>query len=440
MNYINPLSTSASSMQTQLMDRPYENVTDFFLSIPDQKINLALPEFLTLGRDRSNTLSLTDACISSRHCRIERHGSKFILRDLRSRNGTYLNGSLVQEAILQPGDMITLGNTDIYIKSKTVAYPKSSLLSKNQEWSKQLQFLPSISQSIFPVLLQGPTGSGKEVLAQEIHKLSQRSQRKLVTLNCSAFTSTLFESQLFGHLEGSFTGASKERKGAFQEAHEGTLFLDEIGDLPLDLQPKLLRALENNEIIPVGSDKAIKVDVRIIAATHKDLNQMVNEGLFREDLLYRLQTFILRPPGLTDRLEDFDALLFGFAKEFKVRFSHNCIQELKTKKWPGNIRQLKQMVQRASVLFQGQTVHPEDIPMILSEPAKIKPTKALEDLIQAKTQSVNQGSIIKQFEKEMILERLAANNGNQRQTARELGIAKSTLNDRIKSYRRELEL
>lgn len=438
MSFTKPLS---SHLQTQLMDRPFENVTDFFISIPDLKIQLAVPEFLTLGRDRSNALVIPDACVSSRHCRIERHGSKYILRDLRSRNGTYLNNSLVQEAILQPDDIITLGNIDIHIKSKTVAYPKSSMTSKNPEWMKQLQFLPSIAQSPFPVLLNGPTGSGKEVLAKEIHQLSERRHKKLVTLNCSAFTSNLFESQLFGHLEGSFTGASKDRKGAFQEADEGTLFLDEIGDLPLDLQPKLLRALENNEIIPVGSDKAIQVDVRIIAATHKDLNQMVNEGLFREDLLYRLQTFIVKPPALRDRLEDFDHLIFNFAKEFKVRFSHNCIQELKAKRWSGNIRQLKQVVQRASVLFHAQTVQPEDIPTILNEDDKIKTTKALEDLIHSKEQNGSaQGSILKQFEKEMILERLAANNGNQRQTARELGIAKSTLNDRIKAYKKELQL
>ncbi len=432
---------TTSGAQTQLMDRPFEHVTDFFLSVPDQNLQLSLPEFLTIGRDRSNSLKINDPCVSSRHSRIERHGAKFILRDLRSRNGTHLNGSLVQEAILQHGDIITLGKTDILIQSKTMTYPKSQLQSKNTKWAQQLNFLPSISQSSFPVLLQGPTGSGKEVLAQEIHKLSQRSQKKLVTLNCSAFTSTLFESQLFGHLEGSFTGAHKDRNGAFQEAHEGTLFLDEIGDLPLDLQPKLLRALENSEIIPVGSDKPLHVDVRIIAATHKDLNQMVNDGLFREDLLYRLQTFILRPPSLTERIEDFDSLIFGFAKEFRVRFSHNCIQELKTKRWPGNIRQLKQMVQRASVLFQGQSINPEDIPLILNEPEKVEPTKGLEDLIQSQNKgTLGGGSLIKQFEKEMILERLAANKGNQRQTARELGIAKSTLNDRIKAYKKELHL
>lgn len=424
-------------MQTQLIDRPLERLTDIFILVPSQNTKLTLPEFLTIGRDRANSLPINDPCVSSRHCRIERHGKKFILRDLRSRNGTLLNGSLVQEATLQTGDIITLGKTELQIQSKTVAYPKTQLTSKNESWSKQLSILPSISQSDFPVLLQGPTGSGKEVLAQEIHKLSKRSSQKLVTLNCSAFTSTLFESQLFGHLEGSFTGATKDRKGAFLEAHEGTLFLDEIGDLPLDLQPKLLRALENHEIIPVGSDKSIKTDVRIIAASHKNLNKMVNEGLFREDLLYRLQTFTLTPPSLKERIEDFDHLIFSLAKEFRVRFSHNCIQELKAKKWPGNIRQLKQSVQRASVLFQGITVEPIDIPMIFDEPAPQKFSKNLEELIANRSKGVSSPSILKQFEKEMILERLAANDGNQRQTARELGIAKSTLNDRIKSYRSE---
>lgn len=427
------------SLKTQVIDRPYEKLTDFFIEIPSQNLKVSLPEFLTLGRDVSNAVIVHDPFVSTRHCRIERHQNKFILRDLRSRNGTFLNGSLISEAVLQPSDVITLGQTNILVQSKTVSYPKSNLQSKNTSWQQQINLLPAIAQSSFPVLLQGPTGSGKDILANEIHKLSERKYKKLITLNCSAFTSTLFESQLFGHLEGSFTGATKDRKGAFLEAHEGTLFLDEIGDLPLDLQPKLLRALENSEIIPVGSDKATKVNVRIIAASHKDLNQMVNEGLFREDLLYRLQTFTLKPPALSERMEDFDSLLFDLAKEYRIGFSHNAILEMKQKKWPGNIRQLKQTVQRASVLYKGRTVTPELLPMVMDESTETKSSKSLQDLINLRDKEAKSSpSILKQFEKEMILERLAANNGNQRQTARDLGIAKSTLNDRLKSYKNEI--
>jgi DNA-binding NtrC family response regulator len=205
----------------------------------------------------------------------------------------------------------------------------------------------------------------------------------------------------------------------------------------LDIQPKLLRALEYGEITPVGSDKAVKVDVRIIAATHKDLNQLVNEGKFREDLLYRLKTFVITPPSLTDRLEDFETIIFQLAKEFRVRFSHNAILKLKSMRWPGNVRQLRQTVQRASVLFQAKTIEPEHIEFIIDDD-KLKIQKSLEELIKPKNSDTSQ-PILKQVEKEIIIERLIANKGNQRQTAKELGIAKSTLHDKVKAYRQELE-
>lgn len=426
------------SMQTRQINEVYENLTDLFIEIPDLHIQKVLPNFLSIGREVSNSIPINDPFSSSRHCRIERKGDQFVIKDLRSRNGTFLNDTQVLEANLKHGDRIRIGQTQIIVKSETKAYPKTRLNSKNQGFRKQLESLPLIAQSDFPVLIMGPTGSGKELLAQEIHTLSDRHFETKINLNCSAFTPNLVESQLFGHTMGSFTGATKDRKGAFLEAHEGTLFLDEIGDLPLDIQPKLLRTLEYGEITPVGSDKSIKVDVRIVAATHKDLEQLVNEGKFREDLLYRLKTFVIRPPKLIDRLEDFESILFQFAKEFRVRFSHGAIQNLKNQIWSGNIRQLKQTVQRASVLFQAKTVGPEDIDEILDN--KINTNKgSLEELINRKAHPEFQKPILKQVEKEIIIERLIANKGNQRQTAKDLGIAKSTLHDKVKSYRLEMQ-
>lgn len=423
--------------QTRQINQAYETLTDFYIEIPDLHIQKVLPNFLTIGRDVSNSIPLNDPFSSSRHCRIEKKEHQFVIKDLRSRNGTFVNGTQVHEATLKHGDRIQIGQTHLVVKSETRAYPITKLTSKNETYQKQLENLPLIAQSDFPVLIWGPTGSGKELLAEEIHNLSTRNLESKVTLNCSAFTPNLVESQLFGHTTGSFTGATKDRKGAFLEAHEGTLFLDEIGDLPLDVQPKLLRALEYGEIIPVGSDKAIKVDVRIIAATHKDLNQLVNEGFFREDLLYRLKTFVITPPALIDRIEDFETILFQLAKEFRVRFSHNAILKMKECRWPGNIRQLRQTVQRASVLYQAKTIEPEDVDKIIDE-NKLKIPKSLDELIKTKSNSEPQ-PILKQVEKEIIIERLIANKGNQRQTAKELGIAKSTLHDKVKAYRLELE-
>ncbi len=426
------------NMQTRQISDVYENLTDLFIEIPDLHIQKILPSFLTIGRDQSNSIPVKDPFSSSRHCRIEKKDNYFVIKDLRSRNGTYVNGTQVLEANLKHGDQIQIGQTKLVVKSETKAYPKTRLQSKNSFYSKQLESLPLIAQSDFPVLLMGPTGSGKEVLAQEIHNLSTRNLESKVTINCSAFTPNLVESQLFGHIVGSFTGATQDRKGAFLEAHEGTLFLDEIGDLPLEVQPKLLRALEYGEIIPVGSDKTVKVDVRIIAATHKDLNRLVDEGKFREDLLYRLKTFIINPPALSSRIEDFESIFFQFAKEFRVRFSHNAILKMKGHSWPGNIRQLRQTVQRASVLYSCQTIEPDLVESILDDDES-KTQKGLSELIK-QTTNVTHQPILKQVEKEIIIERLIANKGNQRQTAKDLGIAKSTLHDKVKAYKLELEV
>lgn len=425
------------NMQTRIIQNTYQNFTDLYLEIPDLHIQKILPDFLSIGRENSNSVQISDSFLSSRHCRIEKKNNQFIIKDLRSRNGTFVNGTQVFEAQLKHGDLIQIGQTEILIKSETKSYPQTKLTSKNENFKKQLQNLPLIAQSDYPVLILGPTGTGKELIAEEIHQLSTRSLETKVNLNCSAFTPNLVESQLFGHITGSFTGATKDRKGAFMEAHEGTLFLDEIGDLPLDVQPKLLRALEYGEITPVGSDLPIKVDVRIVAATHKDLNQLVNEGKFREDLLYRLKTFVVTPPSLSQRPEDFETILFQLAKEFKVRFSHNAILKLKECAWPGNIRQLRQVVQRASVLYPGRSIEPELVDEIRGDD-KIKSNNSLEELIQKKNLSPQQ-PLLKQVEKEIIIERLLANKGNQRKTAKDLGIAKSTLHDKVKVYRLELE-
>lgn len=425
-------------MKTQILNGPYEHLTDFFIEIPQAQISQkTLPNFLSLGRDSSNSIALKDTYISSRHCRIRKKEERFIIEDLQSRNGTFINETQVNEAVIKHGDRIRIGQTEILVKSENRAYPKTHLISKNKKYSKQLEQLPCLAQSDFPVLIIGPTGSGKELLAQEIHRLSLRSFNNLITINCSSFSPSLAESQLFGHLAESFTGATKDKKGVFAKAHGSTLFLDEIGDLPLQVQPKLLRALESQEILPLGANTPFKVNVRIIAATHKNLEEMTNQGTFREDLLYRLKTFKINPPALESRLEDFETLLFQIAKEFKVRFSVNAIKTLKTKKWPGNIRQLRQCIQRASVLFSGQSIQVEHLETLLDEEPSTLYNKSLQDLLGSK-KSETPRPVLKQFEKEIIIERLIANNGNQRKTAKELGLAKSTLFDKINSYKKEL--
>jgi DNA-binding NtrC family response regulator len=391
-----------------------------------------LADFFTIGRDPSSHLVINDSYVSNRHARIEKRSGRFSIRDLQSRNGTYLNGSRVTEAVLTANDRICFGET-VYVFSES-SNDQPQLVSKNPEWNEQLKRLPAFAATDFPVLITGQSGTGKEILSRAIHKSSARGRGPFVSINCSALSESLIESELFGHIRGSFTGATHDRKGAFETARGGTLFLDEIGDLPVSLQPKLLRALENSEIRPVGSDRSIETDVRILAATHKNLMAAVRNGKFREDLFYRLNVCHIRPPALAERPEDFDDLIYAFAKQHRVRFSFNSIEKLKEMKWPGNIRELKNLVARASAYYPGRHIQPEDLVKIMepmggpevqfiSEPSALSP----------------QGSIIKEIEREMIIRRLNANKGNQRRTAIDLGMPKSTLHDRIKAYSIDLD-
>ncbi len=400
-------------------------------SARSQSAAIELKDYFSIGRDPQNHLCLNDPFISSRHARIEKRNNYFVLRDLQSRNGTFLNGSRVLEALLKINDHIQFGETGFVFAETTQSYQAPS--SRNSKWNQQLLRAPAFASTDFAVLITGPSGSGKEVLANWIHKASSKNGGPFISINCSALSESLIESELFGHKKGSFTGATEDRKGAFESARGGTLFLDEIGDLPISLQPKLLRALENHEIRSVGSDKSIKTNVRIIAATHKNLVQNVQQKLFREDLYFRLNVCHIQAPSLIDRMEDFDDLAYGFAKTFRVRFSFNAILKLKEYSWPGNIRELKNVVTRASAYYPGVHIQPEHIEELLDRPtAENAPILSLGNLKP-------HGSLIKDLERDMIIQRLIANAGNQRRTADDLGLPKSTLNDRIKSYQIDLE-
>ncbi len=416
-------------MQTErILIQPSTAVAEGYL-IPLSRVGTAVSvgDICSIGREPNCDLVLADPFVSLRHARIERRGGTFTLRDLQSRNGSFLNENRINESTLSLGDRLKFGET-VYVFSESPA-ESGELSSKNMEWNEQLRRLPAFAATDFPILITGPSGSGKEIVSRALHSLSKRSKGNFVGLNCSALSENLIESELFGHVKGSFTGATGDRKGAFETARGGTLFLDEIGDLPLSLQPKLLRALEANEIRPVGADKPVATDVRIIAATHKNIVQAVRDGRFREDLYYRLNVCHLRPPALRERLEDFDELIYAFAKQFRVRFSFGAIAALKNHSWPGNIRELKNVVARASAYYPGQHVQTEDLSAIL-EPTGSAPEVHFVSEPQAGAQS----SIIKEIEREIIVRRLNANHGNQRRTAKDLGIPKSTLHDRIKNY------
>jgi DNA-binding NtrC family response regulator len=279
-----------------------------------------------------------------------------------------------------------------------------------------VETLSVIAPSNAPVLILGESGSGKELVAQLIHRWSPRAAGPLVAANCAGLPESLIESELFGHTKGAFTGASQTRQGFFRAADGGTLFLDEIGELPLHLQPKLLRALESGQITPVGSDLPVEVDTRLIAATNRDLGQEVQEGRFRDDLYYRINVVELAVPPLAERQDDILPLARRFAAEFAgapVRLSPQAVQCLLAYRWPGNVRELRNAIQRACLLCRGDVVLPEHLPPKVA---------ALAHDAAAAT-----AGRLSQVERAAILATLEECGGNRTHAAKKLGISRRAL-------------
>lgn len=278
------------------------------------------------------------------------------------------------------------------------------------------------------VLIHGPTGAGKDLIATALHKRSLVAG-KFVVLNCSAVVETLFESELFGHVRGAFTGADRDKTGLFELANGGTLFLDEIGDMPLPTQAKLLRAIQNQEILPVGSLTSHKVNVRIVAATHRDLRAAIAAGTFREDLYYRLSMVELSVPPLRERAEDIPLLARHFLRKFSGEFSKHiegltpkAMLVLQRYGWPGNVRELEHIIGRACMLADGAMIDVSNLP---------------ERLIHAEAKLDAGGessSLLEDQERQLIADALRAAGGNQSEAARRLGIGRDALRYKMKRY------
>ena len=334
-----------------------------------------------------------------------------------------------------------------------ISHNISDLVGHSPNMQKLLDILPVISQTDSSVLITGETGTGKDLVATVIHRLSPRAQGPFIKINCGALPETLLESELFGHTRGAFTGAVRDKPGRFQLADNGTLYLTEIGDLPLALQVKLLTFLDDKEIIPLGGTRSVKADVRLIAATHRDLQAMVQEGSFRQDLLYRLNVVRLEVPSLREREGDIRLLmeyfLNQFSKQFQKKisgFAPKAIEILARYPYPGNVRELMNIVEYAANVCHQGSVQPEHLPDYLMDPWEDTPsvgfsTRAAETTGVSSPEKVRMGEGLatqkldwREMERRMISEALLQTRGNRTKASKLLGWGRSTLWRKMKQH------
>lgn len=329
---------------------------------------------LMVGSSDTNDLVLSDTTVSRRHALIVVEGNRYVVRDLESTNGTVVDGTPVREAYLAPGARIRLGDSEILFQPRKrwdrIAASETdhfgALYGASDVMKAVFSLLAKLAPTDLSCILVGETGTGKELAARAIHEASARTGAPLVVVDCGAISANLIESELFGHERGAFTGADRERKGAFEAADGGTVFLDEIGELPIELQPKLLRVLERREVKRLGSTGLREIDLRVIAATHRDLHAMVKEGTFREDLYYRLAEVVVELPPLRDRRSDVPVIAAHILTDLAAGEEPHALSEeaaatLSQREWPGNVRELRNTLKRSVVLADGPVLETQDL-------------------------------------------------------------------------------
>lgn len=421
-------------------------------SAKGKKLDLNRP-VTRIGKKEDNDLVLDEKTVSRNHVEIVQAEDSYMLKDLNSTNGTFINDIRVKEAYLSPGDVIRIGTVRvefIAFDEKVQIEPSTrqefgGLLGRSRRMRQIFSLLEKISPTNATVLIEGETGTGKDLVARAIHSNSPRKAKPFVVFDCSAVAQNLIESELFGHVKGSFTGAVATRKGAFEEANGGTIFLDEIGELSLDLQPKLLRALEQREIKKVGSNDSMPIDVRVVCATNRNLKKEVGENRFRQDLYYRLSVVKINLPPLRERPDDIPFLIekllasgrFNVDTEGKlkiVRVEDDALKMLARYQWPGNVREMVNILERLVPMVDGNTIKGKDVSIIFEEMER--------DEEATERMSVDMGlpfkeakqKVVESFEKDYLAGLLRRNNYNISKTAREAGIDRKHIRNLLKKY------
>lgn len=405
---------------------------------------------ITVGRGSGADLVLADPTLSALHVEFRAHADGVLVVDLDSASGTFIDKVRLGQGVIPDGTIVSLGGSTLTVEAASVADEPTptasfrSLLGKSAPMRKVFEQLERLAPTDLSVFIEGPTGSGKELVARAVHDASLRATRPFVVLDCASLPASLAESVLFGHAAGAFTGAVDQRMGVFETADGGTVFLDEVGDLPIDLQPKLLRVLEQQRVTRIGENRTRPVSVRVVSATWRQLRTMVSQGSFRDDLYFRLAQTRVALPSLAERREDIELLVAEFLRRLPKTVacarvvSDKALEVLAGRDWPGNVRELKNTIERAAYMAAGSVIQPDDLvfegeiksPVEAPTPSSRAPRSSV-DVPEFK---VAKRIVVDDFEREYLEQLMGKTNGNIAMAAGLAGIERHYLRALLKKH------